>query len=244
MILLDCGNSQVKARYCHEGRLRASFASAYDAGWTRSLSDWLRPLQCSRAYLCSVLAGDRQAELDVCLADRFGSALTRFRSEARALGIVNGYRDPRRLGADRWMALLGAAGMSGGNCIVIDAGSAITVDLLRADGRHLGGAILPGFSTSTETFRRIFSHIDFDDPAIAQTDAPGCSTEEAIQIDYDHDSIETLPALVTRWIKIFDDEAELLLAGGDAARVQRVLGQPARIVPDLVFRGMLRLVPA
>jgi len=241
MILLDCGNSQVKAQYHHRGQLRASFACAYDAGWSGRLARWLQALPASRAYLCSVLDSDRQAELDACLAERFGE-VTRFRSEARALGIVNGYLEPPRLGADRWMALLGAAAMTDGDCIIIDAGSAITVDLLRSDGRHLGGAILPGFSTSTATFKRIFSHIDFDDPAIAETAAPGCSTEAAIQLDYEHSSLETLPALVSRWMQIFENEAGLLLTGGDAPRVQRLLQQPARIVPDLVFRGMLRLV--
>jgi type III pantothenate kinase len=241
MILLDCGNSQVKAQHHHAGQLQASFACAYDTGWCGRLARWLQAQPSARAYLCSVLDSDRQAELDACLARRFGSAMIRFGSEAQALGVINGYREPQRLGADRWMALLGAAAMTDGDCIVIDAGSAITVDLLRADGRHLGGAILPGFSTSTETFKRIFSHIDFDDPAIAETTAPGCSTEAAIQIDYELSSIETLPALVSRWMQMFDDEAGLLLAGGDAPRVQRLLEQPSRIVPDLVFRGMLRL---
>ncbi len=243
MILLDCGNSQVKAQHRHQGRLRASFACAYDAGWSGCLARWLQPLPSTRAYLCSVLDSKRQAELDACLAERFASPVTRFGSEAQTLGIVNAYLEPHRLGADRWMALLGAAAMSDGDCIVIDAGSAITVDLLRADGRHLGGAILPGFSTSSETFKRIFSHIDFDHPAIAETAAPGCSTEAAIQLDYEHSSIETLPALVNRWMQLFENEAEVLLAGGDAPRVQRLLEQPCRIVPDLVFRGMLRLVP-
>jgi type III pantothenate kinase len=139
------------------------------------------------------------------------------------------------------MALLGAAGMSATDCIVIDAGSAITLDLLTADGRHLGGAILPGFNTTIDAFRKIFSHIDFKHAAIAETATPGCSTEAAIQIDYEHHSTESLPALVNRWTPLLNDDHSLLLTGGDAARVQRLVEHPARIVPDLVFRGMLRL---
>lgn len=242
MILLDCGNSQIKAQYLESGRLRASFACAYKTGWSSRLANWLLAHPCMRAYLCSVLDSTRQAELDTCLADRFGSGVARFRSETHALGVTNGYDDPGRLGADRWMALLAAAAMVDTDCIVIDAGSAITVDLLRADGQHLGGAILPGFNTSIETFRRIFSHVDFNHGAIGETDLPGCSTETAIRIDYKLTSIETLPALVNRWMQIFDNEAELLLAGGDAARVQSLLDSTGRLVPDLVFRGMLRLI--
>ncbi len=241
MILFDCGNSQIKAQYFESGRLWASFSCAYKTGWSSRLASWLQAHPCTRAYLCSVLDTTRQAELDTCLADYIGSEVTRFSSQAQSLGVTNGYDDPGRLGADRWMALLAAAMMVDTDCIVIDAGSAITVDLLKADGQHLGGAILPGFNTSTETFRRIFSHINFDNVAFGKTDLPGCSTETAIRIDYELTSIETLPALVNRWMQIFDNETELLLAGGDAARVQSLLGPAARLVPDLVFRGMHRL---
>jgi len=112
---------------------------------------------------------------------------------------------------------------------------------LRADGQHLGGAILPGFNTSLEHFKSIFKYIDFDAPEITETRQPGCSTEAAIHIDYAQTVIEILPELVNRWIQLFDDDATVLLAGGDAERVQRVLDQPSRIVPDLVFRGIHRL---
>ena len=240
MILLDCGNSQIKAQHYEAAGLRASFACSYRVDWEPRLTRWMESRGNGRVFLCSVLDSARQARLEASLASR--CELTRFSSTAQALGVVNGYREPGRLGSDRWMALLGAAAMSAGDCIVIDAGSAITIDLLRADGQHLGGAILPGFNTSVDAFRRIFSHIDFNDPAIAAMDSPGCSTEEAIQIDYQLNSLDRLPTLVNRWISLLDDKAILLLTGGDAARVQGLLDRPARIVPDLVFRGMLRLV--
>jgi type III pantothenate kinase len=244
MILLDCGNSQVKAQFHDSGRLRASFSSSYKGNWCAQLRHWMQGLAARQCFFGSVLVSSRQAQLDACLAQRFDAAVTRFTSQAQALGVTNGYLDPTRLGDDRWMALLAAAGMVDGDCFVIDAGSAITLDLLRADGRHLGGAILPGFNTSIAAFRRIFSHIDFDHAAIEQKGSPGCSTEAAIHIDYDHHSTETLPALVNRWTETFTGEATILLAGGDAFRVQRLLELRARIVPDLVFRGILRLASA
>ena len=242
MILFDCGNSQIKAQYFQAECLQASFSCSYKVEWSQRLTRWMEPLESRQAYLCSVLDNERQAELDACLVERLATQVIRYRSESQALGVTNGYAEPGRLGNDRWMALLGAAGMSAKDCIVIDAGSAITLDLLSADGRHLGGAILPGLNTSIDAFKRIFSHIDFNHAAIAESATPGCSTEAAIQIDYEHHSIERLPALVNRWIPLLNTDFTLLLAGGDAARVQRLLEQPARIVPDLVFRGMRRLI--
>ncbi len=241
MILIDCGNSTLKAQWRDPKGLRASFATSYSAGWTRRLQRWMRDLSADRCYQASVLDTARQAELDCFLAERFGENMTGFVSERRAGGVTNAYPEPRRLGIDRWLALIGAAGMVDGDCIVIDAGSAITLDLLRADGLHLGGAILPGVNTSLERFKRIFSHIDFGDSRIVEIDTPGSSTEAAIQIDYAHDSVHRLRDLVTCWKKDLDPETRILLAGGDASRIQRELDSACNIVPDLVFQGMLRL---
>ena len=244
MILLDCGNSSLKAQQREAGSLQASFATGYSGDWSGRLQHWLRDSPANHCYLASVLDAERQGLLENCLRDRFGDAVTRFRSEACAGGVKSAYAQPERLGIDRWLALIGAATLIDGDCIVIDAGSAITLDLLRADGTHLGGAILPGINTSMERFRQIFSYIDFADPAICSNDEPGSSTEAAIQIDYPHRSLDRLRDLVTTWNRYLDRHATLLLAGGDAPRVQAELGLPARIVPDLVFLGMQQLARA
>lgn len=244
MILLDCGNSQIKGQ-CWRGRNRGeTYFHVYDDQWQSALRNWLTEQGASRCYFASVLDRERQAQLDQVLAQCFADAATRLSTQAEALGVTNGYAQPQQLGVDRWLALLAAAELVAGDCIVIDAGSAITVDLLRGDGRHLGGAILPGCNTSREAFERIFSHIDFSAPEIAELEEPGHSTAAAIQIDYTRSSLEALVDLVNRWVGRLDGEPTILLAGGDAYTVQRALKQTTRIVPDLVFRGMRRMANA
>jgi type III pantothenate kinase len=240
MLLIDCGNSRVKAQFWPHGRVQASFAIVYRDGWCGNFGAWMKNLPAERCCFASVLDASRQQKLDACLAERFGEAVTRCISERERCGVINGYAEPGRLGVDRWLALIGAASRGHRDCVVIDAGSAMTVDLLRADGRHLGGAILPGFNTGEERFRRIFSHLDYDDPRIGASDEPGDSTEAAIQLNCSHDPMKRLRYLVTHWLDRLQPDADILLAGGDAARVQRELGREARIVPDLVFDGIAR----
>ncbi len=240
MILIDCGNRQLKAQYWQAGELRASFVSGYCGHWNGRLRDWLLSLSASHCYFASVLDNTRQSQLDQNLQNCFEDRVTRYCSEAICMGVTNGYDQPERLGVDRWLTLIAASQLIDGDCIVIDAGSAITVDLLRADGQHLGGAILPGINTSIDRFRQIFSHINFDDPAIGHSDVPGSSTEQAIHIDYTHNSLEYLPLLLERWQDRVGASSRLL-CGGDAGQIQRRLGKDDRIVPDLVFQGMYRL---
>lgn len=244
MILLDCGNSQLKAQAWRDDRLVASCAIAYRRPWLERFATWLDAQEAERCCLASVLGGERRAALDGCLATRFGNAVTRFRSEAAALGVRSAYAEPATLGVDRWLALLGAAGLGVGDCFIIDAGSAITLDLLRADGTHLGGAILPGVNTSRADFERIFHYLDFADPAIGRVDDPAGSTAAAIHVNCAHDPLEELCILVKRWQIHLAKDAPVLLAGGDATQVLRALDRPCRLVPDLVFRGMHRRAAA
>lgn len=241
MILLDCGNSLLKAQYWHGDLLQTSYACSYHPRWSDHFSHWLQNKPAEHCYLASVLDASRQPELEQILVKRFDSAITRFTSQAQASGVTNGYQQPEQLGVDRWLALIAAAERVSGDCIVIDAGSAITLDLLRSDGLHLGGAILPGINTSLDKFKHIFSDIDFSDAAISETRDPGCSTAAAIHINYTQSSFEVLSELVNRWILLLETKATILLAGGDAQQVQRKLTLPSEIVPDLVFRGMHRL---
>ena len=244
MILLDCGNHQIKAQQWRGRGSSETCSHKYDDGWEAALSGWLHQQDASQCFYASVLDADRQRRLAQVLKQVFGSDVTRLFTQAEALGVVNGYAQPQQLGVDRWLALLAAAELVDSDCMVIDAGSAITVDLLRADGRHLGGAILPGCSTSQADFKRIFRHIDFTDPAIDEIEAPGISTVTAIQLDFARSSMEILVDLVERWVDWFDASPTLLLTGGDAHTVQRALSQPTRIVPDLVFLGMRRMADA
>lgn len=244
MILIDCGNSHLKAQHWSNDRLQASYQSRYCVNWNDRFLQWLQRLSASDCYLSSVLDRQRQSLLDQSLTQYFDSPVTRFNAEASRLGVTNGYQQPQNLGVDRWLALIGAGASVDGDCMVIDAGTAITLDLLTQGGLHLGGAILPGLNTTRKRFKQIFSHIDFSDPGIEQTAEPGSSTEQAIHIDYAQDTIQYLARLVDEWRRCFENETELLITGGDAGQIQRIMGLGNRILPDLVFRGMYRLVKA
>ena len=61
-----------------------------------------------------------------------------------AAGVVNGYADPSLLGVDRWVAVVGAYHRVRGAVVVADIGTAATIDVVAADGRHRGGYIVPG----------------------------------------------------------------------------------------------------
>ncbi len=146
------------------------------------------------------------------------------------------YADPRLLGTDRWLALSAAHAQHIGPKLIVDAGTAITYDLLLGDGRHLGGLILPGI----EMMRRSLLEGTLIPPheAIDGTQPWGVSSGEAIAAA----SIQGPAALAERlWNRLHDlagEEPSLILTGGDAERLLPAIVRPATHRPDLVLQGL------
>ena len=104
-----------------------------------------RPACWAASWLATRCAAASNSRWNCGTSTRTGSCLRRTRP-----GLVNGYDHPSRLGADRWVALAGArsrvlAAHQARPALVVMVGTAVTVDALDADGRFLGGLILPGF---------------------------------------------------------------------------------------------------
>ncbi|MEY4588820.1 MAG: hypothetical protein RL497_896 [Pseudomonadota bacterium] len=148
---IDLGNSRAKWRIATLGlsgswlRLDATDSKAYPAEWqaiNRSVS---------AIRLASVRSDqDTEAVIDA-LHKRFACDIHRAYSCGEAAGVINGYAEPQRLGVDRWLALLAARQVMQGDVVVVDAGTAITLDLLTGQGQHLGGYILPGVVRQAES---------------------------------------------------------------------------------------------
>ena len=68
-------------------------------------------------------------------------------TQAYYQGLTVAYQDERRLGVDRWLAMLAARQAAAGQGVcVVDCGSALTLDVVDHEGRHLGGYIVPGLA--------------------------------------------------------------------------------------------------
>lgn len=159
LLLIDCGNTRLKWARCHPPQPAAAPFEATGAlelhPLRRSGSRLLEVLRScppgTQTHVCNV-AGVEVGRQVASLIARAGLPAPRFaRSVAAAAGIHNAYSEPWRLGVDRWVAMIGArACFPGRPLCLVAVGSALTVDLLSAAGRHRGGCIVPGPSMMIE----------------------------------------------------------------------------------------------
>jgi type III pantothenate kinase len=167
-LLLDAGNTALKWALTgpDEPRALASGIAMLEAGFVDGLT---RTLQASlstlpavnglRAVGCSVASETVTRDVAGAVAPFAGRGIVWHRSQPRfeygGIELVNGYRDPEQLGADRWHAMIAARqSFPKEPLVVVCAGTATTVDSIDAAGRFLGGAIAPGTSLMADSLAR------------------------------------------------------------------------------------------
>ena len=151
-LLIDSGNSRLKwaklpGTYCRA----QAFAEQGVLDWSRrgalrAFTRLLRTLEPPTSlYVCNVAGAAVQRSLATAVADAGLAKPCFVRTGQRFGDLRNGYREAWRLGADRWVALIGAMHeYPGHNLCVIGLGTALTADLVEANGTHHGGCIVPG----------------------------------------------------------------------------------------------------
>lgn len=241
-LLVDIGNSRVKWARLEADGPGAQSAAAH-AGW--SVADWRTALfagaPVERVVAASVAGESVDAALDAA-ARLATDHPVRFIATTRAAGgVLNGYSDPGLLGVDRWLAVIGAHARGRGACVVADIGTAATVDVVAADGRHLGGYIVPGPQLMVASLLRSTSDL------ATHHASSGAARADSGFADNTRDAIErgcrlALAALVDRSVadaeRAAGDRPRLVVTGGAAPEVLPLLRGAAEHLPDLVLRGL------
>ena len=156
------------------------------------------------------------------------------KAKRRECGVTNGYGRPDRLGADRWAALIGAWSILRGPCLVVTAGTATTVDILRGDGRFVGGAIIPGLELMKRSLARNTAGLPL---ARGRFSAEPRNTADAIETG----CLLAQAGAIERAFATVEQGAACVLAGGAARRIVVHLGIPVRLVDNLVLEGLVRI---
>ena len=174
LLELDVGNTSIKwrldgAQVCRSSCLDDFFAK-------------MKVLPVGRVKISSV----RDAEFNQKLADFFEkncSCKVEFAVvKSNFLGLSIAYHDKAKLGVDRWLSMLGAyVELPGESFVVVDAGTALTVDIVDQEGQHLGGYILPGFERLTEFFVHYGDRVLIDEIDLFAHEALGDSTHVCVE---------------------------------------------------------------
>ncbi len=241
-LLIDLGNSQLKWA-TQQPRAGAAISlsragrAPHQDGHCAALLAAIGGQAFDEVWLSSV-AGAGAERLAVDLSTVTSAPLFRAHSPAAMDGIRNAYAQPRRLGVDRFLALLGGRVRYPARALlVVDAGTALTIDVLAADGTHLGGSIAPGLALMRQSLGRGTASLGeaIAPPSLALNQL-GSDTALAIESGI---LAAACGAIALRREQYAAMDARLLLTGGDAPQLADAL-TGAELLPDLVLEGLAR----
>ena len=242
MLAIDCGNTRLKWAEFEQGRIVARGAAMLEGEVDpfAPLAAALRP-EVGRVLVASVAGDDVAAGIQKTVIERSGRAPEFVAVRPRAGGIECGYREPARLGVDRWLAMIAGRRRVVGPFAVVSVGTAVTFDAVARSGRHLGGLIFPGERLMLGALAARTGQIGPVEPLrepVGESELLGRSTEEAVS----HGARLALAAAVDRAV---DDVARtegsvpaLLVTGGDGEALATWLESEATVRADLVLEGL------
>ncbi|ABM61650.1 type III pantothenate kinase [Halorhodospira halophila] len=243
-LLLDLGNSAIKWAVVPPGGAawqtgRLAYADGAGPEDTAAALGGRIPSTVAPARICvaSVLAPAWQRRFDTALERAWGGPVQHLVASAAAAGVTNGYDQPEQLGVDRWAALIGARAVAPEGACIVDVGTAITVDGLDADGRHLGGAIFPGARLLHQALARGTARLP--DSPIGAAALPARSTEEGIAAGVAVGAGAAVTALADAILAACPPGAQRLITGGGGGELAAGLSPAWCHRPYLVLEGLL-----
>ena len=235
ILAVDAGNTRIKWAV-HDGRSWIALG-AIPTAESATLDEALRSsLPVDRAIASNVAGAEVQANI-AAACERAGVKIAFIQSERKQLGVENGYRDPRQLGADRWAALVAAHhDEPSGHKLVVNAGTALTIDALTAQGRFLGGLILPGPALMRRSLDRGTAGLRLTEGTLREfpENTPDAITSGAIQAAAG--AVERLANLMAARGCL---PGRIILSGGAAGEIAKSLPIPTTHRENLVLDGLL-----
>lgn len=233
---IDCGNTRLKWRFVSEG-------AVVQSGAINNTGDCAFMLRCVADALCgqpdrSRMSSVRSFEInDIIEATIFaiwGVKVERPVKQEFLAGVRLAGVDYSAYGEDRWLGLLAAkAAMPGRPLVVVDSGTALTLDIMDAEGCFKGGLVVPGISlmlkSMAENTERLISP---EQPRFRRM--LGMKTVEAMQFGV----VSMAAALIEKEYEFLGDNAAVVLGGGDATVLAALVTIPVLHLPDLVFDGL------
>lgn len=234
-LCLDCGNTRIKWGLRDDNAWRAT--GAVPSARPIELLAALTPYPDPDAVVASNVAGPK---VETALGVLFPQGVRWILAGESAGDVRNGYATPHHLGADRWAALVGARALHEGPCLVVNAGTATTIDLLHGDGRFPGGLILPGLGLMRRSLAQGTAQLPDTQGAYA---AVPDNTRDAISSGALHATLGAIERMARALAHRDSGAPFCLLSGGNAELLAPHLELPHRIETHLVLHGLARLAP-
>ena len=241
ILLIDIGNSYIKWAILQDGEIL--YGSSHSYSLPEMALDWIADIETSPGAIYMISVGHDLAGLQLAAACQvqWGLQPIHLRTGSYCAGVSNGYGSPLTLGIDRWAAMIGAYILVHTAVLVIDCGTACSVDVVNENGRHLGGALIPGLQLMRQSLQSGTACIDI---AVDKGIVPllGVSTSGCVLLGVNEALLGFIARMEQLAIAQVGSPVAVVITGGGAPELLPFLPPNVHFEHDLVFRGMATMV--
>lgn len=252
LLVIDIGNTNTVIGIYDKKNLKARFRVATEL---KSTSDQLVATLFNMFMIHDIRIEDIEDTIISCVVPdvlyNWESANRKlFDKDAKAVdydtytGITIDYENPSEVGADRIVDAVAAYELYGGPSVVVDMGTAITLDVITSDGRYLGGSIAPGIRIAQDgLFGKTakLPKIELKQPTTAITESTSEAINAGIVIGYIgmiDKLIETIEDEIVERLEIDKSEINVIATGGFSELISQSSKYINTIEPDLMLEGL------
>jgi len=237
-LLIDLGNTRLKWGIGDDcGKVQAGEALLNSELNEDNLAALWRKIQTPHRIGIACVGGTTELACGEAVANKLWPAIsvTRVQSQAENFGVTNAYSQPEQLGVDRWLGMIAAYHQYRCALCIAGCGTAVTVDLINADGQHLGGLICPGIHLMKESLAQKTENLSMirrqDFPA-GLADFTGAAIHNGV--------VSAIAGMIGKAVNVQSpyNGYKIVLTGGDAALIAPCLASATVIDVNLVLSGL------
>ncbi len=233
-LLIDAGNSRIK--WAIEGEVLWLTGASKRADFSQALENQLEnSFDINNILVSSTRNQNYNQQLSVLLKEVLGLTPQFIKPERRQYGIINRYQPVDSLGVDRWVAMIAAHALNQSPSVVIDCGTAVTVDAVNSDGIFEGGVIFPGVNLALESLNQAdnLNLAKHSDASVFALD-----TDQAMYSGVLYSIAGGIDAIVQSMRKSLGYSVNIYLCGGDMDKFADLLEHTVIKEPELVLKGI------
>jgi len=244
-LFLDIGNSFIKYSTVINGEYTVHDSLSLDDLLLNGLDSFGFPYFPDTVYFSTVADADKVDALKLLIQNEWQVFPIQLTAQKTCCGLTSGYDNFNQLGDDRWFAMQGAIGIYDIPIIVVDAGTALTIDAV-VDGQHLGGFIVPGMNTMRQSLATNTADLLDVRTSDIKSDSNellllGTNTASAIL----GGTLYMAAAFINQVINDLNNQVgtqfKIIMTGGESEQLCRLLDFEYDYIPDLVLQGMVNV---
>lgn len=244
ILLVDVGNSRIKWSIFDRDQIGDQKSFAWKKKSIEKILDtnWDDFDQINAVYVSNVAGNKVEKIISNWCEKNWNITSTFAKVSEHDSGVTNSYSKPKKLGVDRWLAMIAAWNLVKEKVCVIDCGSAVTIDVINSQGQHQGGMISPGLALSARALNDHTHALSIDQkddfPMLAN------NTSDAINSGCYHQFIGGIEYTIKKNQQQFGMDMKYIITGGDAELVCASLKElepkiNLRQESDLILQGLL-----